>query len=114
MAKWQKQPPHLNPHIGCLTCGGGEMNKVDGEILADMDTELYMDFGGWTVTLNGKLHFQAETNEDGPPLSRFEQEAREAPDHDWRAEYYGPMREATYQRQGANRWVLISSGPGFA
>ena len=114
MARWKKEKPHLEPHIGCLTCGGGEMVREDKAILVDMNTELYMGFGGWTVTLNGKLYYQGETNEDGSLLSRFEKEARGAPDNDWRAEYCGPMREATYQRQGENRWVLIASGPGFA
>lgn len=114
MANWTKQPPHLEPEIGCLNCGGGEMERRDGEILADMDTELCMGFGGWTITLNGVLYFQSDSDEGGPPLSSIEEIARDQPDNDWRAEYTGMMRDATFQRQGENRWVLIASGPGFA
>lgn len=114
MTIWTKQKPHLEPHIGCLNCGGGEMRHEDEVILADMNTELYFGFGGWTVTLNGQLFFQADPDEDDLLLSDVEQEARKNPDNDWRAEYYGPLRDATYQRQGDNRWVLIASGPGFA
>ena len=36
------------------------------------------------------------------------------PDHDWRIKVDGPMSDATYQRQGDGRWVLIEKGMGFA
>ena len=114
MAKWTKQKPHLEPHIGCLNCGGGEMNHEADVILAEMETELYFGFGGWTVTLNGELHFQADPEGDSPLLLEIERETAKSPDNDWRIEYHGAMRDATYQRQGENRWVLIASGPGFA
>jgi hypothetical protein len=44
----------------------------------------------------------------------YENAARKDPNHDWRAECLLPMREATYQRQGKNEWVLVASGMGFA
>lgn len=47
-------------------------------------------------------------------VRRFERKAAQDPDHDWRIEYYGPLSDATYQRQGPKEWVLIKKGMGFA
>jgi len=117
MSKWKKQAPHLKPHIGCLNCGGGEMRKRPTCITAPMTTRIYGGFGGWAIKRDGKTVFQPLTDAewaDFPTLMTFENMARKDPDHDWRAEFVSPMRDATYQRQGRNFWVLIASGPGFA
>ena len=34
--------------------------------------------------------------------------------HDWRYLYLAPLREALYQRQEKNQWLLIKTGLGFA
>ena len=114
---WTKLPPHTNPHIGCLNCGGGEMRGTAAKITAPMSTRLYNGFGGWHITRDRESVYAGPVDADYseyPTLMKFENMARKAPDHDWRAECVLPLREATYQRQGRNEWVLISSGPGFA
>lgn len=82
-----------------------------------MRTRIYNGFGGWSITKNGELVYMGPTDLDFdkyPTLMKFENMARKDPDQDWRAECYLPLRDATYQRQGVNEWVLVSSGQGFA
>jgi len=115
--KWKKEPPHMKPHIGCLNCGGGEMKRADNEITAPVNTRIYAGFGGWSITCDGEHKFQAGGDldwKDYPTLRTFENMARKDPDHDWRAVLMTPLRDATYQRHGKNRWVLVASGMGFA
>ena len=111
--RWTKEPPHLNPHLGCLNCGGGEMRVADEEITAAMDTIIYSDWGGWTITRDGDCFYQAAAAKRERRLSHFEAIADRNPDHDWRANYHGPLRDAIYQRQGKDRWVLVASGTGW-
>ena len=116
--KWEKLPPHTNPHIGCLNCGGGEMRgKTKKKITASLKTRIYNSFGGWHITKNGKVVYEGPIDGDWtdyPTLMKFENMARKDPNHDWRAECDLPLRSATYQRQGKNEWVLVASGKGFA
>lgn len=112
-----KLEPCLKPVIGCLNCGAGEMKGDKQEITASMHTRIYQGFGGWLITKNDKLIFMARPNLEWhqfPTLMKFENMARKDPDNDWRAECQLPLRDATYQRQGKNRWVLVKSGLGFA
>ncbi len=51
---------------------------------------------------------------DAFTLQKFENSARKDPNHDWRFELILPLREAEYQRQGDNNWVLVKVGEGFA
>ena len=114
---WKKEPPHMDPHIGCLNCGAGEMRGGKVEITATMRTRIYGGFGGWHIEKDGEVQFRPPQHlewEKYPTLMKFENMARKDPDHDWRAVAFLPLRDATYQRHGRNRWVLISSGPGFA
>ena len=123
MSTWTKLPPHRNPHIGCLNCGGGEMRRrgKSAPITCALVTKLYQGFGGWHIERDGKTWYRAAQIEDGRSAWRncrtlrwAERRARLDPDHDWRAVCDLPLRSATYQRQGRNRWVLVASGPGFA
>lgn len=114
---FKKENPCTKPYIGCLNCGAGEMKSDKKKITARMNTRIYNGFGGWTITKNGKLIFMGEQDKEFheyPTLMKFENMARKDPNHDWRAECFLPLRDATYQRQGKNEWVLIKSGPGFA
>ena len=47
-------------------------------------------------------------------LRAIEAEAALDPEHDWRVELDLPLRDAVWQRHGANEWVLIKTGQGFA
>lgn len=113
----EKKEPCLKPNIGCLNCGGGEMVRKEDEIVCALDTRIYQGFGGWHITKDKELVFMADSDmewEDFPTLMKFEKMARKEPNHDWRAVCQLPLRDAVYQRQGENRWVLIESGMGFA
>lgn len=107
----------MKPHIGCLCCGGGEMKRGEKEITASMKTRIYGGFGGWNITRNNEDVFTPDCNgewESFPTLMKFENMARRSPKADWRAILMLPLREAEYQRQGKNRWVLVRTGMGFA
>ena len=109
--------PELKPHIGCLNCGCGEMRRGEKEITARMNTRIYNGFGGWSILRDGELVYEGDPNgewESFPTLMKFELMARKAPEADWRASCYLPLRGAVYQRQGRNRWVLVKTGMGFA
>ncbi len=104
-------------HYGCSNCGGGEMRRKPKEILASMHTRIYNGFGGWMITAGEKCVYSPPCDleyEDYPTLMKFENMARKEPTKDWRAILTLPLREAEYQRQGRNRWVLIKTGRGFA
>lgn len=117
MGKVKHLPPEKNPHIGCANCGGGEMQQMDDVILARMDTRIYGSYGGWTIMADDKIIYDPPINLEWkkyPTLAHFEEMARKDPDKDWRAILNMPLRDAIYQRQGENRWVLVKSGLGFA
>ncbi|MFH1603472.1 MAG: hypothetical protein ABIH03_06160 [Pseudomonadota bacterium] len=115
-----KLPPHVDPHIGCMNCGGGEMMLASADpkvIKASMHTRIYNGFGGWRISKDDKTVFMGDPQgewEDFPTLMKFENMARKEPDSDWRAGCHLPLRSAEYQRQGHNLWVLVESGMGFA
>ena len=112
----KKHKPELKPHIGCACCGCGEMKQGKKEITASLETRIYNGFGGWSIHKDGKLVYEGNSQgewESFPTLRHFELMARKSPG-DWRANCVLPLREAYYQRQGLNRWVLIKSGEGFA
>jgi hypothetical protein len=105
---FKKLPPLKGKTIGCATCGYTEA-------VLSLDTILYNGFGGWTVTKNGELFYQSESDEyEGKTVREIEMEARHWPEEDWRCEIFFPLREATYQRQADNKWVLVKTGNGFA
>ncbi len=115
--KFKKLPPVTKPFLGCLNCGGGEMKTRNKVITASMRTRIYDVFGGWTIYADDELLYappmDLEWNEY-PTLMTFENMARKAPQKDWRAKLNLPLRDAEYQRQGKNYWVLVRSGIGFA
>lgn len=112
-----KLKPELNPHIGCLNCGGGEMRRGKDEITATMRTRIYGGFGGWCIRADGEAVYWPPGDigwKKYPTLMKFELLARKSPRKDWRAILNLPLRYMEYQRQGRNRWVLVKSGLGFA
>lgn len=93
------------------------MKRKGEEILCALDTRIYNGFGGWHITRDGEVVYEGDPRgewESFPTLMKFENMARKNPDADWRAHCNLPLRDAEYQRQGKNRWVLVNSGPGFA
>jgi len=96
-------------HHGCLNCG-------HTHTLAPMDAHIAAGFGAASITKDSEYVFMSDMNsdEDPPTLQHFEDMAKADPDHDWRFSLYLPMREAEYQRQGPEQWVLVKSGMGFA
>jgi hypothetical protein len=53
-------------------------------------------------------------DEDYMTGAQAEAMAAKDPDHDWRIVIHGPLSGRTYQRQGAENWVLIEQNEGFA
>lgn len=95
---------------GCVNCG------YTDDILP-LDTRLYSGFGGWVISKNGFQFFRENANseyDNSKPLSNIELIAKKEPNSDWRAHLDLPMRSATYQRQGDNKWILVERGEGFA
>jgi hypothetical protein len=112
----KKLKPVLKPPIGCLDCGCREMRGGKKEITTPMSTRIYNGFGGWSIWRNEKHIFSGDPQgkwESFPTLMKFELMARKR-GGDWRAKLDLPLRDAEYQRQGKNRWVLVKSGLGFA
>ena len=117
MPKWTNLPPCTEPHIGCLNCGGGEMRRAGKRIIASMKTRLYGP--ECVIRRDGSLWFCPAYGDgvewtDNRTLMFIELQARKEPNHDWRFAFRGPLRDATYQRQGRNEWVLVESGDGYA
>ena len=111
--KWYIKPLNKNKiWHGCLNCGGTEQ-------VLDLETRLYNEFGGWYITKDGEIYFEEQPNksdnwESIKQLKEIEKEAREDPDHDWRAIFDLALRGGSYQRHGNDKWVLIESNKGFA
>ena len=95
---------------GCLCCGGTSESLP-------LDTIMYDGFGGWVVTMDGKVVSIPKEYEEAEPLQFYEDMAqKEDPEFEkeWLATVYLPLRGATYQRHGKNQWTLIESNEGFA
>ena len=101
---------HAGLQSGCLTCGPTPTT-------CPLDAKLTVGFGSCTVTCDDDAVYDAQPNvswERAPRLRKYEKLARRDPDHDWRVEFYKPLSEEEYQRQGAGQWVLVRKGEGFA
>ena len=117
----RKLKPCLKPFIGCVHCGYGEMIRDPKTRIITCCLNEKMG-GDWTVYRNGKKYYykldayETEENYDEClSLAQIDQIVESTnPKLDWRAVYYGGLRDATYQRQGNGRWVLVKSGMGYA
>ena len=105
--KWKKLPAMQSTILGCLCCG-------HTPALLPLETVLYQEFGGWTITRNGKIYYCAEQDEKAKTLADIEKIAAKDSNNDWRADVLLPLREASYQRQDDKKWVLVRTGLGFA
>jgi hypothetical protein len=100
------------PH-GCLTC---ELNDAI-QITFPPDGIIAIGFGMAEVTCDGRTVLDGEAAIDkGEEITGADAERAAAadPDHDWRIQIEGPLSGRTYQRQGANNWVLVEQNEGFA
>lgn len=75
-----------------------------------------MGFGDASVFRDGStVYINSSTpGETARRLKHFEALARKDPDHDWSVFLNLPLYDATYQRHGKNKWVLVRKGNGFA
>ena len=108
--KWEKLEPLKGRISGCLHCG-----YTEGK--ASMKTKVIAGFGEAIIKKDSEFIYQALYDlewKDAFTLQKFENMARKDPNHDWRFELILPLREAEYQRQGDNNWVLVKVGEGFA
>ena len=106
---WTKLPA-IEGRIACLTCGCGAHDQFD------MESIIAVGFGSAGVTKDGigVWDEQEAKNEQYWQGKDAEAEAAKDPDHDWRIYMNAPLYEAEYQRHGANHWVLVKKGDGFA
>jgi len=110
--KWKKEKPLDSCVLGCLLCG-----YTRGKL--SMRTKIVAGFSDNWIKKNSEVVYQAPDNDlndwdTAPTLMKFENMARKDPDNDWRYWINQPLREAEYQRQGKNEWVLIRTWRGFA
>lgn len=96
-----------------------KLDRDGNQVVRHMDRIIGVGFGDAFVTCDGVTVY-AESQLDGQSGDEYwtTREAEEAackrPDADWRIVLNAPLWSAVYQRQGECRWVLISSGEGFA
>lgn len=105
----KKLKPIKKKHSGCLCC------SVLGHQLP-LDTVLYMGFGGWTITKNGKHYFSEDVDkefEQMKTLAFIEKKAKRESSSDWRAVCDTPLHGEVYQRQ-RGKWLLVKENMGFA
>lgn len=90
---------------------------IEGKGSLDLHTQLYLGYGGWLVTKNGETFYSAKIEDDfdgAKSLQDIENMIGEDPESEYIALFFGPLREATYQRHAKDQWVLIETGEGFA
>ncbi len=108
---WEKLPAWCGEiHQGCLLC-------PPVEAVAPLTMLIGVGFGFCSVTRDGETVWEEDAALDEQELhdlAHFEAMAKADPDHDWRVDLQAPLRGRTYQRHGADRWVLIDSNEGFA
>lgn len=103
--------PAVEGHTNCLTCGCGPKNALHG------GREIAVGFGSAGYKKDGVILWEEAQDpeaEEFPTVDSVEALAKDDPDHDWRIFFFAPLYEAEYQRQGANTWVLVRKGEGFA
>ena len=96
---------------GCLCCPGTRD-------LLSMDTELYNDFGGYTIYKNGEHFFSEDPGEDkkwgeNKKLHEIEKVAKRSPKSKWEVVLILPLRGATWTRN-RGKWILTDTNLGFA
>jgi hypothetical protein len=80
------------------------------------DVVIAVGFGIACIMKNGEIVWDANGVELDQCLTvaQAEEMALADPDGDWRIMMHGPLRGATYQRQGEMNWVVIEKNNGFA
>lgn len=80
------------------------------------DSRIAVGFGDARLTKDGETVWQESGHEwdECMTVEEAEEIARLDPDHDWRIVLHGPLRGATYQRQGDMAWLMVEKNEGFA
>lgn len=109
---------HIHIHIDFT----GETRNPLGSI-ANLNMLVGVGFGTAIVTKDGELIFD-ENNEDKysqhldedgfASLKTFKALAKQSPNSNWLCTMFAPLWNATWQRQGDDKWVCIETGEGFA
>ena len=97
-------------HIGCLNCS--PVTRI-----LEMKRAICVGFGAAVVKMDDEVIYEENPRADFtdiPIAQTFEDMAKKEPNHDWRIWFHAPLHEEEYQRQDDGKWVMISSGPGFA
>lgn len=110
--------PAIKGSVACLTCGCGAHETFAPDDL------ITVGFGAAFVTRNGEYVYDENTEVYAAKREKreavfwegkdAEERAAQSPDDDWKIHLIAPLYEAVYQRQGANHWVLVEKGLGFA
>lgn len=104
--KWKpKKPLSEAGSRGCLNCGVSATKLPLKAVLA-------VGFGCVTLQRCGKVVWCGDDLK--VTAQKAEDRAKKDPKHDWRISFEAPLYASEYQRQGAGKWVLISTGMGFA
>ena len=101
---WKKLDP-VEELIACNVCA------PKGQTIA-LDEVCGVGFGYVALTKDGDVIWQEDS--ETVTVADHETTAAADPDHDWRIDFYGPMRRLVYQRHGVGEWVLIMAEQGFA
>lgn len=108
---YEKLPGVPGKSKGCICCG------LNHETL-DMARWLAVGFGDVNVKADDKFLYSENDwpkDKDYPTAQLAEDMAlQDKDDRDWRINFFAPLYEAEYQRQGPGHWVLVRTGDGFA
>jgi len=77
---------------------------------------LYNNFGGWTITKNGKLFFQEVEGVEvakSKQLKEIDELIKDDLNNDWKAVLSRPLKGEIYQRHENGRWEFIEFTNGF-
>ena len=102
--------PIKSKHSGCLCCPNN--NQV-----LSYETRLYQGFGGYTVTKNGNIYYEAKQSDEfygAKTLLDIEKEVSNDHGSDYRVILFLPLRGGEWQRHLDGNWYLISENEGFA
>ena len=108
---WEKKPAVEKPGFRSNCFNGGSL-----PVHLDLQAEIAVGFGSCTVTKDDQIIYIEDpgADQDAPRLQKFEDMAKQDPDHDWQVNFHGAMSEEIYQRHGDGLWALVQNGMGFA
>lgn len=101
----------VKQYKGIIYQGCGSCAPI--ERIAPLDMPIAVGFGEAYALRDSEVIYR-EQDDRFLLVSDIEKIALESPNSDYRIILNAPLRNAEYQRQGTDKWVLIDSGIGFA